>query len=248
MKLYLIRHAESENNARWKKTGARKGYVSDPLLTEKGHRQAVLLAKHLAKRREINGVPERDPFNRCGYQITHVYTSLMQRAIQTAAYITEALKLPLQGRTELCERGGLVQEEPEQEEPIGIPGPGRSFFAATYPNLKIPESVRESGWWNRPYESPDEAMLRARRVLADLQDRHGNNEDDNVAFVSHGGFINKLLKELIGATKPDYYKGLLYGTWFGASNTSITKIEYEPDLVLLTYHNRIDHLPAELIS
>jgi len=247
MKLYLIRHAESENNARWTETGAINGYTPDPLLTEKGHRQASLLAKHLARQNDVNGLSKRDPFNRRGYQITHVYTSLMQRAIQTASYITETLNLPLQGRAELCERGGLVQEGPGQEKPIGIPGPGRSFFAASYPNLIIPTSVQESGWWNRPYESPDEAGLRARRVLEEFHHQHGDT-DDRVVIVSHGGFINKLLKELLGATKTDYYDGLLYGTWFGSSNTSITKIEYEPDLVLLTYHNRVDHLPAELIS
>jgi broad specificity phosphatase PhoE len=69
-----------------------------------------------------------------------------------------------------------------------------------------------------------------------------------VAMISHGGFINTLLKQLLGATKPDYYEGKLYGIWFGASNVSITKIEFEPDLVLLTYQNRIDFLPSELIT
>ena len=49
MQLYLIRHGQSTNNARWE---AQENYdtyrSSDPTLTEKGVRQAELLAEFLA--------------------------------------------------------------------------------------------------------------------------------------------------------------------------------------------------------
>ena len=44
MQLYIIRHAQSVNNA----LDDQRYRVSDPLLTEVGHRQAAMLAEHLA--------------------------------------------------------------------------------------------------------------------------------------------------------------------------------------------------------
>ena len=49
MELYLIRHGQSTNNARWETLDGRSTVpVSDPTLTEKGVRQAELLAEFLA--------------------------------------------------------------------------------------------------------------------------------------------------------------------------------------------------------
>ncbi len=190
---------------------------------------------------------ERDPFDRLGFHITHLYCSLMQRAIQTGTYISETLGVPLFGLEDIHERGGLISEDDKGGEPVGIPGPGRALFTSHYPELILSDSVNGAGWWNRPYETREQAIRRAGQVL-DYLTTHHNNMDDRVATVTHGGFINTLLKELLGATKPDYYSGDLTGFWFGAGNASITKIEFESDLVLLTYHNRTDFMAAELIT
>lgn len=247
MQLYLIRHAQSENNARWTRTQKKGGYSPDPLLSETGHRQAEVLARFLRQNANVDTGQDRDPFNRRGFHFTHLYSSLMQRAIQTASYLSGALDLHLHGLEDIHERGGITQENMEDGDPIGLPGPGRAYFRKHYPHLILPDTVDEKGWWNRPYETQEQAILRSSRVLGYLATHHDNPED-RVAMVSHGGFINTFLKELLGATKPDYYEGKLYGSWFGASNASITKIEFEPDLILLTYHNRVEFLPTDLIT
>ena len=54
-KLYLVRHAQSENNAIWDGRGDHQpGRVPDPEITELGHRQAKAVARHLAH-------PESEP-------------------------------------------------------------------------------------------------------------------------------------------------------------------------------------------
>ncbi|HUS94048.1 MAG TPA: histidine phosphatase family protein [Patescibacteria group bacterium] len=247
MRLYLIRHAQSENNARWVRTRAPGGYVPDPLLTELGHKQAKTLAKFLKPNSRGGLGQKKDPFDRYGFHITHLYCSLMQRAIQTGAYISQALGLPLNGREDIHERGGLTGEDDKGGEPVGLPGPGRAFFTSHYPDLVLPDTVNDAGWWNRPYETREQANRRAGQLLDNLTTHH-NNLDDRVAMVTHGGFINTLLKELLGATKPDYDSGDLTGFWFGAGNASITKIEFESDLVLLVYHNRTDFMATKLIT
>ena len=247
MRLYMIRHAQSENNARWARTHTRGGYSPDPLLSELGHKQAEKLAQFLKPRAGVKPGQKRDPFDRGGFHFTHLYCSLMQRAIQTGTYLSKALDLPLYGREDIHERGGISEEDDKGGDPLGLPGPGRAFFNSQYPDLILPETVSDEGWWNRPYETKEQGIQRAGQLLENLATHH-DMPDDRVAMVSHGGFINTVLKELLGATKPDYYEGKLYGFWFGASNVSITKIEFEPDLVLLTYHNRTDFLPLELIT
>ena len=44
MRLYYIRHAQSENNALWDQTGSDEGRKHDPSLTELGWEQAMRAA------------------------------------------------------------------------------------------------------------------------------------------------------------------------------------------------------------
>ncbi len=79
MDLYFIRHGQSANNDLFTKTGGRIGRQADPELTELGKIQANLLAEYIHSRREQFG-------------ITHLYSSLMTRAIQTSIPIAEGLR------------------------------------------------------------------------------------------------------------------------------------------------------------
>lgn len=247
MQLYIIRHAQSENNALWSQTGSNNGRSPDPMLTEIGHRQAQLLAEYLAQ--PVSGeVSERwDGHNRQGYLLTHLYTSLMQRAVETGTYVANELDLPLVGREDIHERGGIFQDDEVTGERTGLPGAGRSYFASEYPDLILPDSMNDEGWWSRPYEPEELSIERARRFLRDLLAHHGDGED-RVGIISHGGFINSLLGVIFGATKPNIFAGDLKGVWFGTSNTAITRVDFRPDFVLLVYLNRVYFLPFELIT
>jgi len=229
MQLYFIRHGQSANNALWDNTGASKGRSEDPELTEVGRRQAALLAEYLSH----NG-------NRFGF--THLYTSLMIRSVETAIAVGQAINLPVHAWEDIHETGGIYQDQDEGE-PIGLPGKTRAQFTSDYPALVLPDSLYENGWWNRPFEVHEAAPIRAQRFLAELLARHGNS-DDVVAIVSHGNFYRYFLAASLRLPDPQ-------AVWFLMNNTAMSRIDFPPALegvIVMQYQNRIDHLPAELVT
>jgi 2,3-bisphosphoglycerate-dependent phosphoglycerate mutase len=238
MQLYFIRHAQSANNRLYDETGSWNGRDSDPELTEVGHLQAKRLAEHVAC---ANGeVPGRDYVNRSRFGFTHVYSSLMVRALATASYLSAALKLPLLVWEDLHEIGGIFVIDPETGERSGQPGRSRSELAARFPRAQLPVTLAEDGWWNRAPETQELQRLRVQRFVGDLRERH-NGSDDRVAVVSHGGFYNLLLAELLGLQADDDF-------WFSLNNTGITRFNFDPEGIALAYANRLEHLPTELIT
>lgn len=239
MQFFFIRHAQSYNNELWTRTGSDTGRSEDPELTEMGYRQAERLAEFLRQGRQ-KANPSRNPRNN-RFHITHLYTSLMVRAVMTGKIIAEALDVPLVAWEELHERGGIYLADQDTGEKQCLPGKNRSYFTEHFPGLRLPDSIGEAGWWNfRPYETSEVCIGRAQRFLEDLLDRHRNSED-HIAVISHGGFYNDFLRVLLGLTGRE-------GSWFSMYNTAITRIDFHPDLFELVYQNRVDHLPGELIT
>ena len=237
MELYFIRHAQSANNKLYDETGTWNGRDSDPELTELGHEQARRLAQHVAY---ANGeTPHRDYANRGRFGFTHLYSSPMVRALATATYLSAALELPLVVWEDLHEVGGIFYIDDETGERIGQPGKTRPELAVRFPQAQLPETLGEDGWWNRSHESVELQARRARRFVCDLRERHG--DDDRVAVVSHGGFYNRVLAELL-STQADN------GFWFIINNTGITRLNFETEGIGLAYANRLEHLPTEMIT
>jgi 2,3-bisphosphoglycerate-dependent phosphoglycerate mutase len=173
------------------------------------------------------------------FDLTHLYTSLMSRAVMTGAAMAEALGLPLVAWEDLHETGGIYVEDEQTGQPIGQPGKHRAYFQEHYPRLILPDSLNEAGWWNRPFEEREQRLARAQRFLRDLLERHGQT-DDRVAVVSHGAFYNYFLSALLDWPRKD-------GCWFMLNNAAITRIDFE-DRVTLVYLNRFEHLPREWVT
>ena len=249
MQLYFIRHGQSENNASWAKHQSPDApRVPDPRLTDIGHQQAKHVAEHLAQNQ--GAPPETKPFdrhNRSGFHITHLYTSLMTRAVNTADYISQACNLPMHVWEEIHEWGGIYKKDAETDEKIGLPGPNRAFFEEMFPRLVLPDTLGETGWWNRPYEPFEASPERAKRVALELIKRHGGT-NDRVAMVSHGGFGYALLKALTDFKSPNNGTGTAMNVWFSMNNTSISRVDFGPDYLAIAYLNHVNHLPAELIT
>src|SRR5512145_1450350 len=180
MELYFIRHGQSQNNASWDDPKYQES--PDPALTEIGHEQARILAEFLKKNRQIKDEKIWNIQNRSGFGLTHIYTSMMERAVYTAAPISKALDISLIVWRDIFEEGGIYSRGDKRSSPedkanvLGLPGRPRSFFVENFPALTLPEELNEAGWWNRPYEAVDERQPRADRVFAELLARHRDRD------------------------------------------------------------------------
>lgn len=240
MQLYFIRHAQSFNNALWQQTGSEEGRHADPAITDLGQNQTQALAKLLARTDPAAPADERDVHNRRGFGLTHVYTSLMTRAVATATVLADAVDAPLRAWPDLHEGGGLYLTDAATGELLGQAGPNRDYFEQHFPHLGLPETLNGEGWWNRPFETHEERLPRAQRVVQTLLEWHGQT-NDRVAVVSHGGFYNYVLMALLGLPERA-------GFWFVLNNTAITRLDLFAGHVDVVYLNRADHLPPELIT
>jgi len=245
MRLYLIRHGQSENNALWDREGLREERHPDPELTDLGHQQARRLARFLTDN-SSSGSPSglvssyrNDTEHVEGFDLTHLYCSPMIRAVDTGMYIARALEMPLVIWEDVHEVGGIFREDETGLE-IGLPGNDRAYLRARYEDLILPgDGWGQEGWWNRPFEQREQRLLRAQRFVRDLMCQHGGT-DDCVAVVSHAGFCNYALAVVL-----DWPNRGRNG--FRINNAAITRIDLR-DQVSVVYTNRTDFLPRELIS
>ncbi|MCA1553433.1 MAG: histidine phosphatase family protein, partial [Chloroflexi bacterium] len=185
MQLYFIRHAQSANNLLWDQTGASQGRSEDPQLTPTGWMQAERLAAFVSRSTArdngggTNGAPStgnaraeitwaQSCQNVHGFGLTHVYASLMIRAMHTAALVARACGLPLHALADLHEAGGIYREDETSGERAGRAGQSRSYFLEQFPDCELPECVGDDGWWNRPWESPELRLPRAQRLWLEL--------------------------------------------------------------------------------
>lgn len=246
MELYFIRHGQSQNNAKWDNPNYQES--PDPALTEIGHEQARLLAAFLRNNQTITNDKVWNIQNRYGFGLTHIYTSLMERAAFTAAPIAQALDIPLIAWKEIHEEGGIYTRD-KNSNGIILPGRPRSFFAQNFRTLTLPDDFDETGWWKRPFEAEEERQPRADQVLAELLARHKDQEgqpEHRVALVSHGGFFMRLVSAILKLPWRQAALGLR--SWFILNNCSISRFDIYKEEINIAYLNRTDFLPADLIT
>lgn len=242
MQLYFVRHGQSENNHLYAQTGSAEGRSEDPGLTPLGRRQAEHLARFLSQpgRPEVVLDPDYDVQNVGGVGLTHLYCSLMVRAVATGSILARALGLPLVAWEDVHEVGGIHHLDPQTDEYTGLPGKNRAYFERHHPDLVLPDSLGGEGWWNRPSEEREQWPARARRVLDELLARHGGS-DDRVAIVSHGGFHGYLLRAILDLPPRR-------DLWFSLNNAAITRVDFGDDRRWIAYMNRLDFMPRELVT
>jgi 2,3-bisphosphoglycerate-dependent phosphoglycerate mutase len=246
MEFYFIRHGQSENNARWNEPG----YIEspDPKLTDIGLQQADCLADYLEKAQPVADDGIWNIQNRRGFGLTHMYTSLMERAVHTAAPTARRLKIPFAAWIEIHESGGIYGRDGENNL-MGLPGQSRSYFEQHFPELALPISFDGQGWWNRPREEEEEAQQRAERIWVELLSRHRDQEgqpEHRVALVSHGGFFVHLMCAILNIPWRQASQGMRH--WFVLNNCSISRLDVHGNDVSIAYLNRTDHLPDHLIT
>jgi 2,3-bisphosphoglycerate-dependent phosphoglycerate mutase len=237
MQLYIIRHAQSANNA----LTDQRYRVPDPLLTEVGERQAQMLADHLAHSDgrfpsaiRADGTPGR------GDGITRLYCSPMRRALQTALPVSRALGLMPEVWIEIHEYGGVWQDQGDGGGIRGYPGMTRAEMETEFPGFRISAGVTDRGWWRGSQEEAETFVARAAWVVDTLHSWAGI--DERAAIITHGAFIDGLMNALlkVARVQPVYYHH---------DNTGISLIEFRKHGKLsIRFLNRLDHLPIELIT
>ncbi|NLE84059.1 MAG: histidine phosphatase family protein [Chloroflexi bacterium] len=248
MQLYFIRHGQSANNANWDKKGE-NAYErsSDPHLTELGNRQAQALAAFIASTQS-----DSDHVSVGGYRhsvnITHLYSSLMIRAIQTGTILSETLGIPLYGLPDAHEIGGVyLEREIDGVSTVSFEhGVTSAYLQENYPHIQHLQPIHERGWWQGGREDPDASLSRAERLLQYLRNRHLGS-GHKVAVVTHGGFFNSMMRVLFSINTEELENRNL-PTWFSFCNCAITRLDLVNDRVELTYHNRTSFMEDELVT
>jgi 2,3-bisphosphoglycerate-dependent phosphoglycerate mutase len=222
MQLFLIRHAESENNAR-----PLHQRVEDPGITAVGRMQA----EHLAQWTRT-------------MKIDTLITSPFLRTLQTTRSIVDATPQHVHVWHNVFERGGCYRGfGPEARQ--GGPGLGKSSIlrhATGSPDqCVIDKSIGEEGWWgSRPREEDHEVEARARIVAKRLTDTFGATRKVVVAVI-HAEFKRWLMAEL--------FQGFIDAHQLGAiRNTGITKVDFDGEKWQLDWFNSVTHLPSRLIT
>lgn len=247
MELYFIRHGQSVNNANWHIPD----YIESPdaPLTELGIEQAKHVANFLKQAQTIVDAKAWNIQNRFGFGLTHIYTSMMERAVCTAAPTARALGIPFAAWEEIHESGGIFARDGENKNK-GLPGRSREYFEQNFPELILPDRLNGTGWWNnRPCETEQECHLRAQKFLADLLSRHGDVEgraEHRVAIFSHGGFFDHLICAILNISWEETINANHF--WFATNNCAISRFDFHPGSASISYLNRTDHLPDHLIT
>lgn len=232
MELFFIRHGQSSNNALADPTQR----VQDPLLTPAGEKQAERVAEHIAAGLHLVGgnVGEqgRAPLDR-------LYCSAMVRAMRTAQPIGKALGMAPEVYIDIHEFGGIFLDRPDGGTE-GFPGQTRAEMERDFPGYTVPAAVGEDGWWKGGRETEAAQEERAARTARDLWARAESTE--RVGLVSHGDYLNLLLKKLLGIQGGE-------GLYLYHRNTAITRIHlYADGTSDLYYLNRTVHIEPDLMT
>jgi len=172
MQLYLIRHAQSQNNAL-----PESQRVEDPGITGLGYEQS----KHLAERIDELG-------------LTKLFTSPFRRTLQTTSPIYEATKLTPNVRVALHEQGGCYIGH-TAETMAGRPGMSRVEIEQEFPGYAVSADVDDRGWWTSDlYESQELARRRAAALFRQTLDEFSGTQE-RVAFVMHADIALLFLQQ-----------------------------------------------------
>lgn len=216
LELYLIRHGQSHGNVGYDKEDLSPQEMHDPLLTEKGVKQAQLAGKHL----------KNIDFDR-------VYSSGLLRAVRTATEILkeQSIEKPLYILPHLAEAGLSAEYETTLD----------TLYEINPLVILAPELDSETPLLI-PSDNKDEAGLfkRAELVLEHMREHFNNGE--KIALVSHAAFLTFIVFSIMGfTTKTPFYDINFANT--GITRVILYKKGTNPyGDVVFDYINNTEHL------
>jgi 2,3-bisphosphoglycerate-dependent phosphoglycerate mutase len=220
MQLFLIRHAESENNA---KPAHQREH--DPPITAVGRLQAQHLSDWVKSLR-----------------IDTLICSPVRRSLQTTRFISDVTGHHVHVWADVFEEGGIYFGH-GPDATAGGPGLTRSDVIAHIgepADSTVDESITDQGWWGRDRETPEQAIVRAASVTKRIVQTYGHTEQ-TVALVIHADFKRRLIGQILTGSVDPQRLGAL-------RNTGITKLDYDGQGWHLDWFNSVSHLPVRLIT
>ncbi len=218
MKLYLIRHAESANNAR-----AEHLREEDPPISPQGQLQA----DHLARWMEA-------------LEPDVLITSPFLRTLQTTRPIIERNPQTVFVWHDVFERGGCYSGFGHSA--VGAAGMGRAAIEGFFGECKcvVDDTIGEQGWWfGRNRETDSEAECRVDSLADRIVDQFGGS-GKVVAIVMHADIKRLLLRRLLTQINVDSLGPLL--------NVGVTRLSLDGETWTLDWFNSVSHLPVNLIA
>ena len=196
--ILLIRHGQTD----WNKAGRWQGHTDIPL-NQTGIAQAEALAQRLT-----------------AWPISHLYSSDLKRAAQTASILGEKLSL------------NPVLHEIWRERDVGLFGGLTSAqVAETFPDIW---TQRTNGILEPPEGERYQAMHQ--RAGQALQQVLGHHNGETVAVVTHGGLLHALAAHVLGM-EPNAYGRISF-----RGNTGLTIVEANDDYATLVLLNDTSHV------
>jgi len=198
--LLLVRHGETDWNAQHRYQGQ-----SDLPLNQLGIEQARRLARRLQ--------PQK---------IDLVFSSDLQRALQTAEILTSSREIKLQTDPRLREMNfGMLE--------------GHTFDEALE---RWPEMI--ASWlddYNQPPEGGERIDKFIQRVSEFFAEIRQNCDEKTVLVVAHGGPLREIIQSMLGQPgKPAW--------WFSLEHASLTDFQIDDENVIINRLNDVGHLEA----
>lgn len=211
--IYLVRHAQSYNNA----LGESKRQA-DPPLTDLGKQQAARLIESL----------ESLPAD-------HYFVSGFRRALETAAPFAAKHQHPFCIWRAIHEVGGCYEGR-TGETKRAVPGMTPSDILSEF-SWAAPEAGWTDGGWNSltAHETVKDAMPRVEKVAQTLL-RDYAATDKRILLVTHGEFISLLIARLTGQGDPFFVRPR------SIYNTAVSHLKLSPSSCQLHEFNRVCHL------
>lgn len=204
--IFIARHGETEYN----RTNRIQGRGIDESLNDTGRRQAQAIGEMLGSR-----------------SIHRVFSSSLNRSMETAQIVADRLTLEIESYRELDEMNfGIIEGQPIEE--IG------HHLEELHKNWKSGNTTfaLEQG------ESPEEVLQRVLQRMKLLLKEH---QGRGVLFVLHGRLIRILLSHWLG-----------YGLWemhrVKHQNGALYHMRLQDNEIQPVFLNKISHLQADSIS
>jgi broad specificity phosphatase PhoE len=164
MRLYVVRHAQSANNALLVPSLMNPDRDADPTLTEAGFKQAAALGKYVAEEfgEKAAALGRIKPW----HAVKKLVVSPMRRCMLTATPISKQLGIPIRVKRDIHEHGGCFDGAADQPGGvIGRPGLSKPQLEAEFPGCVVPIELMK-GWWSEEQgcETVAQAQERVQQV------------------------------------------------------------------------------------